>query len=76
MRQYFQAQQTVQLPVQLQLPRELTLLPFSTRQQPSQDVMPLEENKCSGNCKAIVRRIVEQELKLSNGHKCRKCCSK
>ncbi|KAM3303558.1 myosin-3 [Capsicum chacoense] len=33
---------------------------FSTRQQSSQDMMPLEENKCSGRCKAIVRRIVEQ----------------
>ncbi|KAJ8551356.1 hypothetical protein K7X08_000726 [Anisodus acutangulus] len=33
---------------------------FSTRQQPSQDMMPIEENKCSGRCKAIVRRIVEQ----------------
>ncbi|XP_015166077.1 calponin homology domain-containing protein DDB_G0272472 [Solanum tuberosum] len=33
---------------------------FSTRQQPSQDMMPLEENKCSGRCKVIVRRIVEQ----------------
>ncbi|KAK6776363.1 hypothetical protein RDI58_027364 [Solanum bulbocastanum] len=33
---------------------------FSTRQQSSQDMMPLEENKCSGRCKVIVRRIVEQ----------------
>ncbi|KAJ8543816.1 hypothetical protein K7X08_025434 [Anisodus acutangulus] len=33
--------------------------PSSTR-QPSQDMMPLEENKCSGRCKTIVRRIVEQ----------------
>ncbi|CAN4119865.1 unnamed protein product [Withania somnifera] len=32
---------------------------FSTR-QPSQDMVPLEESKCSGRCKAIVRRIVEQ----------------
>ncbi|XP_055834618.1 uncharacterized protein LOC129903141 [Solanum dulcamara] len=33
---------------------------FSTRQQPSQDMTPLEEHKCSGRCKTIVRRIVEQ----------------
>ncbi|MCD7465647.1 hypothetical protein HAX54_001680 [Datura stramonium] len=33
---------------------------FSSTRQPSQDMMPLEENKCSGRCKAIVRRIVEQ----------------
>ncbi|XP_075093496.1 uncharacterized protein LOC107797394 isoform X1 [Nicotiana tabacum] len=32
---------------------------FSTR-QPSQELMPLDENKCSGRCKVIVRRIVEQ----------------
>ncbi|KAK6791795.1 hypothetical protein RDI58_010876 [Solanum bulbocastanum] len=51
--------------VQLQLPRDLTLLPFSTRQQPSQDVMPLEENKCSGHCKAIQVRGEKEELQAS-----------
>nr|GMD12920.1 putative WEB family protein At1g65010, chloroplastic isoform X1 [Ipomoea batatas] len=34
-------------------------LAFSTR-QPHQEAMPVEENRCSGRCKAIVRRIVEQ----------------
>ncbi|XP_060216040.1 uncharacterized protein LOC132643594 [Lycium barbarum] len=32
---------------------------FFTR-QPSQDMMAIEENKCSGRCKTIIRRIVEQ----------------
>nr|POF08426.1 pentatricopeptide repeat-containing protein, mitochondrial [Quercus suber] len=32
----------------------------SSIRQPDQDIMSHEDNKCSGRCKAVVRRIVEQ----------------